>query len=131
MAKFAIGDRVKVVRLLDYITSRSLVGIVGTIREIEELPNGQFNYYVDKHYMHEEELERVANEKDRMRTGKIHHKVKIVDNLEEMPSYGGSLTCQCRCGAIWKLADCLRCPDCDGSHTYVVVEPIGGYALEG
>ncbi|MBA7700301.1 hypothetical protein ES703_109012 [subsurface metagenome] len=57
MPKFKEGDMVKIVRLLDEITSRSLIGKTGTVREIEPLPNGEFNYYVDTHYMHEDELE--------------------------------------------------------------------------
>lgn len=66
-----------------------------------------------------------------MRQGKIRKEVEVADNLEEMPSYSGSLTCRCECGAVWKLANSLHCPDCDGSHTYEVVDPVGGYAPEG
>lgn len=58
MAKFKVGDKVKVVRLLDEMTNRKLIGMVGTIEEIDPLPTGDFNYYVDGHYMHEEELEK-------------------------------------------------------------------------
>ena len=68
--------------------------------------------------------------KGRMRVGKIRGEVMVANNLEEMPSCDGSLTCQCKCGAIWKLGDSLYCPDCDGSHTYIVVEP-KGYVPEG
>ena len=57
MAKFQVGDKVKIVRLLDEMTSRELIGKVGTIQEVEPLPNGETNYYVDGHYMHEAELE--------------------------------------------------------------------------
>jgi hypothetical protein len=56
-AKFEVGDKVQVVRLLDQMTSKELIGFVGTIREIDSLPNGDFNYYIDDHYMHEGELE--------------------------------------------------------------------------
>lgn len=59
MAKFKIGQRVKIVRLLDEMTSRDLIGKVGTIVEVEPLPNGETNYFVDGHYMHEAELESV------------------------------------------------------------------------
>lgn len=58
-AKFKVGDRVKIVNLLDSITSRALIGMVGTIGEIDPLPNGEYNYRVDDHYMHEAELEKV------------------------------------------------------------------------
>ena len=58
-AKFSIGQRVKVVKLLDTLSNKELIGLVGTIDEIDSLPNGDFNYYVDNHYMHEEELENV------------------------------------------------------------------------
>jgi hypothetical protein len=61
-AKFSVGEKVMVVRLLDDITSRELIGMVGTIEEIDELPNGEFNYYVDGHYMHEEELVRIGRD---------------------------------------------------------------------
>ena len=56
-AKFKVGDQVKVFQLLDSFTSRELIGLVGTVREVDPLANGHFNYYVDSHYMHEEELE--------------------------------------------------------------------------
>lgn len=62
MAKFKIGDKVKIVRLLDEMTNRELISMVGTIKEIDPLPNGDFNYYVDGHYMHEEELEKEGSE---------------------------------------------------------------------
>lgn len=58
MAKFSVGDKVKVMKLLDDVTNRDLIGMVGTIEEIEELI-GQVNYYVDGHYMHEQELAKV------------------------------------------------------------------------
>ncbi len=60
MPKFKEGDRVKIVRLLDEITCSDLIGKTGTVREVEPLPNGEFNYYVDTHYMHEDELELIA-----------------------------------------------------------------------
>lgn len=56
-AKFEVGQEVKVVRILDSMTSKDLIGLVGTVREVEPLPNGDYNYWVDGHYMHEEELE--------------------------------------------------------------------------
>jgi hypothetical protein len=59
MSKFAVGERAKIVRLLDDITNRDLIGLVGTIEEVEPLPNGDTNYYLDGHYVHEEELEAV------------------------------------------------------------------------
>jgi len=63
MGKFSVGDKVRVVRLLDNITSRDLIGKSGIIEEIEKLPNGQVNYYISgHHYMHEEELEKVGGE---------------------------------------------------------------------
>lgn len=59
--KFKLGDRVKVFQLLDSMTARELIGLVGTIQEVDPLANGCFNYYVRSarlsHYMHEEELE--------------------------------------------------------------------------
>jgi len=56
--KFQPGDRVKVVRLLDEMTSRELIGKRGTIEEVDELPNGDYNYTLtDGTYVHEEELE--------------------------------------------------------------------------
>ena len=57
-AKFAVGDTVKVFRLDDGgLTSKDLIGLVGQVEEVDRLPNGEFNYYVDGHYMHEGELE--------------------------------------------------------------------------
>ena len=62
MAKFSVGEKVKIVRLLDDITNRDLIGKIGTIEEIETLPNGEVNYYLaEGHYIHEEELEKVVN----------------------------------------------------------------------
>ncbi len=55
--KFKEGDKVKIIKLLDEMTSRDLIGKVSTIQEVDPLPNGDFNYYVDGHYMHEAELE--------------------------------------------------------------------------
>jgi len=54
--KFNIGDIVVIVKLLDDFTDKELIGKVSTVEEIDELPNGNFNYYVGGHYMHEEEL---------------------------------------------------------------------------
>ena len=59
-AKFQIGDKVVIVRLLDEMTNKDLIGFIGTVQEIDPLPNGEYNYYVDGHYMHEAELELVA-----------------------------------------------------------------------
>ena len=56
MPRFGIGDLVKIVRLDDEMTSRDLIGLEGTVEELDELPNDQTNYYVDGHYMHEGEL---------------------------------------------------------------------------
>jgi len=58
-AKFAVGQRVRIVLLLDSMSSRNLVGMEGIIKEMEPLPNGDYNYWVDGHYMHEGELELV------------------------------------------------------------------------
>ena len=57
MAKFQVGEKVKIVLLLDEITNRDLIGHVGVIRRIDSMPNGETNYYVDDHCMHEAELE--------------------------------------------------------------------------
>lgn len=64
---FKIGSRVKIVRLLDmdrtgaYWSSPELIGMIGEIREVEELCNGEINYYMrsalGEHYVHEGELE--------------------------------------------------------------------------
>ena len=54
--RFKEGDRVRIVRLDDEMTSRDLIGLEGDIEELDELPNDQTNYYVDGHYMHEDEL---------------------------------------------------------------------------
>lgn len=58
--RFQAGDQVKIVRILDDITSRELIGLIGAVQEVDPLPNGDFNYYVDGHYMHEAELEAVS-----------------------------------------------------------------------
>lgn len=55
--KFNVGEKVKCVKVLGTMTSPDLVGLVGTVREVDPLPNGDYNYDVDGHYMHEEELE--------------------------------------------------------------------------
>jgi hypothetical protein len=62
MPKFSVGEKVKVVKLLDDITSRELIGMVGIVEEIDKLPNGDFNYYVSGHYVHEEELVRIGRD---------------------------------------------------------------------
>jgi hypothetical protein len=69
MSKFRVGDRVRIVKLLDSITSRALIGKTGIIREIDPLPNGETNYYMGDHYMHEAELEHYPN-KDEMEPSK-------------------------------------------------------------
>lgn len=56
-AKFKVGEQVQVTCILDEMTSKDLVGFVGTIREVDPLANGAYNYDVDGHYMHEEELQ--------------------------------------------------------------------------
>lgn len=55
--KFKVGDKVRIVRLVDTITSQSIIGQVGTITEVDDLPNGDYNYRMDSYYVHEEELE--------------------------------------------------------------------------
>lgn len=55
--KFLLGNIVKIIRLDDELNSPDLVGLVGTVGEVDPLPNGQYNYEVDGHYMHEDELE--------------------------------------------------------------------------
>jgi hypothetical protein len=56
--KFHPGDIVKIVRLLDTTTKRELIGMRGIIEEVDELPNGDYNYFLaDGTYVHEEELE--------------------------------------------------------------------------
>lgn len=55
--KFDVGQIVKIVRLLDTTTNRSLIGLIGSVEEVDSLPNGEYNYYVSGHYMHEGELE--------------------------------------------------------------------------
>lgn len=56
--KFEEGDLVKIVCLLDDMTSRELIGQRSQIMEIDELPNGDYNYYLTNNtYVHEEELE--------------------------------------------------------------------------
>ena len=60
-AKFKVGEKVKVVELLDSTTTKELIGLVGIVQEVDPLANGHFNYYIGSagpvvHYMHEEEL---------------------------------------------------------------------------
>ncbi len=83
MAKFSVGERVKVMRLLDNFTSRGLIGMVGTVEEIEVLPNGQMNYYVDGHYMHEEELEKLENIEREEASRAALLRERIIEQLEE------------------------------------------------
>ena len=59
---------------MDTMSARELIGKVGEITEVDDLPNGQFNYCVScngrltdanaghfsYHYMHEQELEPLA-----------------------------------------------------------------------
>lgn len=61
-AQYQVGDTVQVVKLLDETTSKDLIGFTGKVDEVDPLPNGDFNYYVGGHYMHEEELRRVIPE---------------------------------------------------------------------
>ncbi|KKL26796.1 hypothetical protein LCGC14_2391670 [marine sediment metagenome] len=60
--KFSAGDTVRIFRLDDELTLPELIGVVGQIEEVDPLPNGEFNYYVNGHYMHEGELENVEKE---------------------------------------------------------------------
>lgn len=60
-ARFSVGQRAKIVRLLDNTTTKELIGREGVVTEVDPLPNGDFNYYLscsrdDIYYMHEEEL---------------------------------------------------------------------------
>jgi len=61
--KFKVGQVVRIVKLLnpsindDVITSETLIGKVEVISEVDPLPNGEYNYQVGPHYMHEAELE--------------------------------------------------------------------------
>lgn len=57
--EFRLGQKVKIVRILDDSTSKNLIGYEGAITEVEPLSNGKFNYFVDRYYMREEELEAV------------------------------------------------------------------------
>ena len=58
-AKYQVGERVKVVKILDTTTPPDLLGFTGTVREIDPLPSGHYNYDVDGNYLNEEMLERV------------------------------------------------------------------------
>lgn len=68
--RFKIGDRVKVVRIVDDITSHDLIGFIGNVTEVESLaPLGwcscgenlgdtmQHNYDVDGRYLNEQMIE--------------------------------------------------------------------------
>lgn len=54
--RFDVGQRVRVVAILDAITSTDLLGFEGTVEEIDELPGDQFNYTVDGRYLNEQML---------------------------------------------------------------------------
>lgn len=58
-AKFSIGQKVRIVRLLDKITITELIGKEGIVTEVDPLPKGDLSYYVSGRYMHEEELKAV------------------------------------------------------------------------
>jgi hypothetical protein len=61
--RFKIGQQVKVHRMIVQYNDREvpkLLGFTGTVDEIEELPNGEFNYDVSGHYLNEYMLEPVA-----------------------------------------------------------------------
>jgi hypothetical protein len=58
-AKFQVGQKVRVVRIDDGITSRELIGFVGVVEEVEALCNGEYNYEVSGHYLNEYMLEAV------------------------------------------------------------------------
>lgn len=60
LVKFAVGQKVKVVKILDDITNKDLLGFTGTVREVDPLPNGEYNYDVDGHYLNEPMLELVS-----------------------------------------------------------------------
>ena len=56
--KFHEGDPVKIVRVIDEMTSKSIIGQRSTIEEVDDLPNGDYNYTLaNGTYVHEEELE--------------------------------------------------------------------------
>jgi hypothetical protein len=56
--KFRLGQKVMVVRLMLGTIDRSgLLGFTGTVQEVEDLPNGEFNYEVDECYLNEYMLE--------------------------------------------------------------------------
>lgn len=66
-----------------------------------------------------------------VRLGKVNKYVKKVSD-KPLPSYNWYHSCHClKCNCWWYLDESLYCPDCGGSHTYEVVEPIGGYDSEG
>lgn len=92
LPKFTIGTRVKIVRILDDMTSKDLVGTVGTVREIDPLSNGDFNYDVDGHYIHEEELESIISGKcsicgegDVIQTEEKNHETMVLGQKVVIP----------------------------------------------
>jgi hypothetical protein len=56
-ARFKLNDRVTVVRLLNDIDPRELVGFTGVVQDVEELAGPQFNYTVSGRYLNEQQLE--------------------------------------------------------------------------
>ena len=55
--KFYEGDPVKIMCIID-MTSKELIGKRSIIEEVDDLPNGDYNYTLaDGTYIHEEELE--------------------------------------------------------------------------
>ena len=56
--KFYEGDPVKIMCIIDDMTSKELIGKRSIIEEVDDLPNGDYNYTLaDGTYIHEEELE--------------------------------------------------------------------------
>lgn len=57
--KFKVGDRVRIQRIMvsDSLTSFGLLGVTGTVEEIDYLPNGEYNYDVGGKYLNEYMLE--------------------------------------------------------------------------
>lgn len=89
---FTVGARVKIVRILDNMTNKELIGTVGTVQEIDPLANGAFNYDVNGHYMHEEELEAVISGKcticgegDVVQTEEKNHETMVVGQKMIIP----------------------------------------------
>lgn len=57
-AKYKLGDRVKVRKLLDNKISRCLLGFRGHIQEVSSLSNGEYGYYIKGNFFYEEELKK-------------------------------------------------------------------------